>query len=149
MNALRYYRPVLLTLPVLGLASLRCHGQTIVVTGRLVNSEEYPIAHAPVRVSGPANGVWLDSAFTDSAGTFFLTIPFQAGCYRLQGRMIGYGVTERTFAVSTSGARALGVVRLREAPVPEWPALLLMGCAYPGAGAWGGAWETDTVRVVP
>ena len=120
--------------------------QTIAITG-IVKDKDYPVRDARVRVSGPLTSSWLDSTVTDSTGRFQVTLEFQPGCHRLQVRWLGYAVTERTFSVVMPGVRELGPIPLHGAPIPEWPALLLLGCAYPQAGHWPGALGTDTVRV--
>jgi hypothetical protein len=124
------------------------HAQSVTLTGTVLD-KDYPVHRGYVRVSGPSGGPWLDSTVTDSAGRFHLALPIRPGCYRLQVRAVGYAVTERTFSISDTAVRELGAIPLHGAPIPEASALLLLGCAYPQAGAWGGAWGTDTVRVSP
>ena len=141
-------RSLAYALPLLALASVG-HTQDMTFSGTVVSRDfkNDPVHRALLRIAGPGGELWLDSAVTDTAGHFQLTVPFQPGCYRLQARALGHGYTERTFAVSDTGTRTLGLIPLRAPPLDEWPALLLFGCPYPGAGA--SPWGTDTVRVAP
>ena len=140
-------RAVLLPLSLLSIgAPLVGQARRITLTGTVFDND-YPIASVHVRVSGPGGIRWLDSTVTDTTGAFRLEFRFAPGCYRLQARSLGFAITEWTFNVSAPGSREFGRLPLRWAPIPEWRALLLLGCAYPKAGA--GASATDTVIVRP
>jgi hypothetical protein len=137
MISLPFTRLGLLT----ALLTATSQAQVVTVNGQVLDTG-YPVNLASVRVSSPT-GAWLDSTVTDSTGRFEFSFPFQPGCYRLQVRYIGAALTERTFSVTTPGVRELDSLSIRSAPIPEWPGLLFLECAYSQAGK--GPWGTDTI----
>jgi hypothetical protein len=109
----------------------------------------HPVPEARVRIALPDAETWVLDLVTDSTGRFRGAVPAQPGCFRLQARSIGYGITERTFELGPDSIADLGLIPIRGAPVPEWPVLLVLECQRPDAGRYDGALGVDTVLLSP
>ena len=140
-------RPILAALfvgvcGVLGSPSRPTHLYGIVIQGGVGQ----PIHEARVTLFAPETDKILDSTLTDSFGRFRLSAQTSPGCHLITVRAIGYSGTDRSLALTGDGRFDIGVVLMRQFPIPEELRLYMKGCSHPLGGRWS-EMSADSVQV--